>query len=87
MKNLSRMHIHPNWMGAVRDSEEKQLFFNVKPRRLEFGGSKRPFLYFFKNLNLIYTLFIALTFCNLSFYYKLARRTRRTRRCPWNSKN
>ena len=50
MKNLSRMHIHPNWMGAVRDSEEKQLFFNVKPRRLEFGGSERQFFKFGFNL-------------------------------------
>ena len=44
MKNLSRMYIHPNWMGAIRDSEVKQLFLNAKPRRLEFGGSKQCFL-------------------------------------------
>ena len=37
MKNLSRMHIHPNWMGAIRDSEVKQLFSDAKPQRLEFG--------------------------------------------------
>jgi len=47
MKNLFRMHIHPNRMGAIRDSEVKQLFLNAKPRKLEFGGSKRPFLVFF----------------------------------------
>ena len=46
MKNLFRMHIHPNRMGAIRDSEVKQLFLNVNPRRLEFGGNKRPFLLF-----------------------------------------
>jgi len=39
------MHIHPNWMGAIRDSEVKQLFLNAK-----FGGSERPF---FLNLDLI----------------------------------
>ena len=44
--NLSRMHMHPNRMVAIRDSEVKQLFLNAKPRRLEFGGSKRPFLVF-----------------------------------------
>ena len=45
MKNLSRMelHIHPNRMGAICDSEVKQLFLNAKLRRLEFGGSKRTF--------------------------------------------
>jgi len=47
MKNLFRMHIHPDRMGAIRDSEVKQLFLNAKPRKLEFGGSKRPFLVFF----------------------------------------
>ena len=26
MKNLSRMHIHPDRMGAIRDSEVKQLY-------------------------------------------------------------
>ena len=31
-------------MGAIRDSEVKQLFLNAKPRRLEFGGSKQCFL-------------------------------------------
>ena len=31
MKNLSRMHIHPNRMGAIRDREVKQLFLNAKP--------------------------------------------------------
>ena len=36
MKNLSRMHIHPNRMGAISDSEEKQLFLNAKPQRFEF---------------------------------------------------
>jgi len=30
-------HIHPNRMNL------KQLFLNAKQRRLEFGGSKRPF--------------------------------------------
>ena len=43
MKNLFRIHIHPNRMGAIKDSEVKQLFFNVKPQRLWCGGSKRPF--------------------------------------------
>ena len=37
MKNLSRMHIHPIRMGAIRDSVVKQLFLNAKPQRLEFG--------------------------------------------------
>ena len=46
MKNLFRMHIHPNRMGANRDSKVKQIFLNAKPRRLEFGGSKRPFKFF-----------------------------------------
>ena len=46
MKNLFRMRIHPNRMGAVRDSEVKQLLLNAKPRKLEFGGSKRPFFVF-----------------------------------------
>jgi len=36
MKNLFRMHIHPNQMGAMRDSEVKQLFLYAKPRRPEF---------------------------------------------------
>jgi len=30
-------------MGAIWDSEVKQLFLNAKPQRLDFGGSKRPF--------------------------------------------
>ena len=54
MKNLSRMHIHPNRMGAIKDSEVKELFLNAKPRRLEFGGSKRPFFLF--GFNLLYSL-------------------------------
>jgi len=29
-------------MGAIVDSEVKQLFSNAKPQRLEFGCSKRP---------------------------------------------
>ena len=45
MKNLFRMHIHPNRMGAIRDSKVKQLFLNAKPGRLEFGG-RRTFLGF-----------------------------------------
>ena len=53
MKNLARMHIHPNRMGAIRDSEVKTLFLNAKPRRLEFGGNKRPVFSFFFNLDLI----------------------------------
>ena len=32
MKNLFRMHIHTNRMDAIRDSEVKQLFLNVKLR-------------------------------------------------------
>ena len=47
MKNLFIIRIHPNLMGAIRDSEVKQLFLNAKPRRLEFGGSKRTFFIFF----------------------------------------
>jgi len=35
-------------MGAIRDSDVKQLFLNAKPRSLEFGGSKNHFLLFFK---------------------------------------
>ena len=46
MNNLYRIHIHPNRMGPIRDSEVKQLFLNAKPQRLEFGGSKRPFFAF-----------------------------------------
>ena len=42
MKNLSRLQIHPNRIGAIRDNEVKQLFLNAKPQRLAFGGSKRP---------------------------------------------
>ena len=66
MINLSRMHIHSNRMGAIRDSEVKQLFLNAKPQRLKFGGSKRTFLKKF-GFNLLYSLIIALPFCNLSF--------------------
>ena len=44
MKN-NALHIHLNRMGAIRDSEVKQLFLNAKPGRLEFGG-RRPFLGF-----------------------------------------
>ena len=47
MKNLFRMHIHPNLVGDIRDSEVKQLSLIAKPQRLEFGGSKRPFFVFF----------------------------------------
>jgi len=46
MKNLSRLQIHPNRIGAIGDSEVKQLFLNAKPQRLQFGVSKRPFLIF-----------------------------------------
>ena len=46
MKNLFIIRINPNRMGAIRDSEVKQFFLNAKPRRLELGGSKRPFLVF-----------------------------------------
>ena len=70
MKNLFRIHIHPNRIGAVRDSEVKQLFLNAKPRRIEFGESKRPFFNFF--ISIEFTFFIAPPFCNLSFYYKQA---------------
>jgi len=56
MKNLFRVHIHPNRMDALRDSEVKQLFLSVKPRRLEFGGSKRPFFVFKFGFNLLYSL-------------------------------
>ena len=56
MKNLSRMHIHPNRMGAIRDSEVKQFFLNAKPQKLEFGLEvvKDHFLKF--GFNLLYTL-------------------------------
>ena len=40
-KNLFRMNIYPNRMAAIRQREVKQLFLNAKPRRLEFGGSKK----------------------------------------------
>ena len=53
MKKLSRMHIHPNWIGAVRDSEVKQLFLNAKPRRVEFE-KKTDFLKF--GFNLLFSL-------------------------------
>ena len=43
MKNLSRMHMYPNRMGAIRDSKVKQLVLNTEPQRFEFGGSKRQF--------------------------------------------
>ena len=50
------MHIHPNRMGAIKDSEVKELFLNAKPRRLDFGGSKRPFfLFFLFGFNLLYS--------------------------------
>ena len=71
MKNLFRMHIHPNLVGAIRDSEVKQLSLIAKPQRLEFGGSKRPFFVFFL-VWIQFTLFIAPPFSNLSFNYKLA---------------
>ena len=58
MKILFRMHIYPNQISAIKQSEVKQIFLNAKPRKLEFGGSERPFLDF------IY-LFIAPPFCNL----------------------
>ena len=58
MKNLFRMHIHPNRMGAIRDSEVKQLFLNDNPLRLEFGGNKRSVFVIF-NLDLIYSIAIA----------------------------
>ena len=58
MKNLFRMHIHPNRMAAIRDSQVKQLFLNAKPRRLEFFNFE--------------FLIIAAPSCNLTFYYKLA---------------
>ena len=51
MKNLFRMHIYPNRMDAIRESEVKQLLLNAKPRRLEVGGSQRQFFF---NLDLIY---------------------------------
>ena len=55
MKNLFRMYIHPNRMGAIRDSVVKHLFLNAKPRTLEFGGSKRPFFNFLNiEFNLLY---------------------------------
>ena len=48
MKNLLRMHIHPNRKGAIRDYEVKQLFLNAKSRRFEFGLEvlKDHFLFF-----------------------------------------
>ena len=64
MKNLFRMHIHPR-MGAIRDSEIKQLFLNAKPvpRRLEFGGSKRPvFLFRFNSLYSLHRRFVIFLF-------------------------
>ena len=51
MKNLFRMPIHPNLMSAIRDNKVKQLFLNAKPRRLQFGGSERPFLLFLNGLS------------------------------------
>ena len=53
MKNLFRMNIHPNQMGAIWDSKVKQLFLTAKPQRLQIGGSERSFLGFL-NLDLIY---------------------------------
>ena len=55
MKNLSRINIHPNRMGALRDSKIKQLFLNAKPQRLEFGLEvvKDHFCFVF-NLDLIF---------------------------------
>ena len=46
-ENIFRMYIHPNRMGAIRDSEVKQSCLNAKSRRFEFGGSKRPFFVVF----------------------------------------
>ena len=56
IKNVFRTHIHPNRIGAIWDSETKQLLFNDKPGRLEFGGSKRPFFCFLFGVNLLYSL-------------------------------
>ena len=61
MKNLARMHIHPNQMGAIMDSTVKKLFLNAKPRRLEFGGSKRSFFVFL--IWIEFTFFIAPPIC------------------------
>ena len=69
MKNLFRMQIHPNQMGAIRASEVKQLFVYAKPRRLEFWVSKRPFLFFY--LDLIYFIHCTAVLWSF-FYYKLA---------------
>ena len=38
-------------MSAIRDNKVKQLFLNAKPRRLQFGGSERPFLLFLNGLS------------------------------------
>ena len=64
MKNLLRMHIHPNRKGAIRDYEVKQLFLNAKSRRFEFGLEvlKDHFLFF--NLDLIAPPFRNLFFTN-----------------------
>ena len=54
MKNLFRMHILPNRIGAIWDTKVKQFFLNAKPQRLNFGGSERPFFF---NLDLIYLIY------------------------------
>ena len=56
MKNLFRMHIHPNRMGAIKGSEVKHLFLTAKPRRFKFGVSKRPFFKF--GFDLLFSLHV-----------------------------
>ena len=57
-------------MGTIRNCGVKQLVLNSKLRRLEFGGSKRPFFVFL--ILIWFILFIATSFCNLSFYFTQA---------------
>jgi len=53
MKNLSRLHIHPNLMAAFIDNEVKQLFLIAQPQRLEFGLKVVKDHFFLFNLDLI----------------------------------
>jgi len=43
-------------MGAIKGSEVKHLFLTAKPRRLKFGGSKRPFFKF--GFDLLFSLHV-----------------------------
>ena len=72
MKNLSRMHIHPNRICAIRDSEVKQLFLNANPRRLEFRGSTKPFFVLIRFFKFQGQRWVLQLVCNKKKDYKTA---------------